>query len=253
MGWIAGTLKDVEKIDNWFVVDIGFSNSSKSCGVVTVENGEEPKGLTDEDGNIFYGALITKFQNFALGKSKIGLIIEAPLSVAFNNTPKKVKHGNPIGRMGVEQEEENNLENEKNEKSNRYWYVGAGATVSLATMNFLHQLKNLPHHEIDIHLFEGFVSFKSETSKEQKKSKKPKQPHWADARDLYYAIKSVQDSAEESKTLSILNDKQNADLIFIGNYLDISIEGNIPLVIKVSGVRRENPSYSFHEFQQKLD
>jgi hypothetical protein len=38
--------------------------------------------------------------------------------------------------------------------------------------------------------------------------------------------------------------------MFIGDYLDISLGGRIPSVIKVSGINDEIPTYSFHEFQQ---
>jgi hypothetical protein len=53
MGWIVGSLEDVKKIDNLFIVDIGFSNNKESCGIVTVKsNGEHTK---DE---IHYGAMV---------------------------------------------------------------------------------------------------------------------------------------------------------------------------------------------------
>lgn len=239
MSWVAGTLEDVKKIENWFIVDIGFSNSSKSCGVVTVENGNNPVGL-NKDGNIYYGALIQKFQDFAEAKIKIGLVIEAPLSIAFNNTPNKVKNGNPVGRKGVEQEYSSSEENE-NIQSSRYWYVGAGATVTLATINFLNQIKVLSEKLPDIYLFEGLVSFKNPNES--------KQSHWADARDLHFAIQSFKNSTAEAKPSHILNEDQrtHTELKFIGTYLGINLEnGTIPPVIKVSGVNSENPLYSFH-------
>jgi hypothetical protein len=221
MGWIAGSLEDVKKIDNWFIVDIGFSNNKESCGIVTVKsNGEHTK---DE---IHYGAMVEKIQEFVgeikEGKS-IGLIIEAPLSIAFNNTPGKVKDGNPVGRKGIE----------KDDTSTRYWYVGAGAAVTLATINFLHKIK----HEIgskNVYLFEGLVSFKTDTKKELS--------HQRDALALYAATQRLSNKTIEKQEETII--------MFIGDYLDISLGGRIPSVIKVSGINDEIPTYSFHEFQQ---
>lgn len=240
MSWVAGTFEDVQKIDNWFIVDIGFSNSSKSCGVVTVESGNAPAGLSDKDGNIYYGALIKKFQDFAEAKIKIGLVIEAPLSIAFNNTPDKVRNGNPVGRKEIEQENSSS-EKEENIQSSRYWYVGAGATVTLATINFLNQIKVLSEKLPDIYLYEGLVSFKNPNES--------KQSHWADASDLHDAIQYFKKLSTEPKPSHILDEEQrdHVDLKFIGTYLGINLEnGTIPPVIKVSGVNSKKPLYSFH-------
>jgi hypothetical protein len=220
MSWIAGTIEDVKEIDNWFVMDIGFSNSSKSCGVVTVHNNGKPA-----EDEIYYGEIIGKFQDFIKkvkeGES-IGLIIEAPLSIAFNNTPGKVKDRNPVGRKGIE----------KDNVSTRYWYVGAGAAVTLATVHFLHKIKNELAAE-KIYLFEGLISFKNDTTK--------KLSHQRDALALYGATqKLLEKKIEEQK---------DTTMMFIGDYLDISLENHIPPVIKVSDINGKDPQYSFHTFQ----
>lgn len=107
MSWYSGTSQIAQNIENWFSVDIGYSEKSKSCGVYisSLQRGED----------VSYDEMVKKFQNFLLSNKsqKVGLIIEAPLSIAFNN-------GNPIGRKKVEKE--NSL--------TRYWYNGAGATVT---------------------------------------------------------------------------------------------------------------------------
>ena len=102
MSWIAGTIEDVKEIDNWFVMDIGFSSDQKSCGVVKVENNTIVKTKDDKDGiELDYSAMIEQFIDFTKGKTKIGLIIEAPLSIAFSKG-KSNSDGNPAGRGGIE-------------------------------------------------------------------------------------------------------------------------------------------------------
>ena len=79
----------------------------------------------------------------AKGSFPLNLLIEAPLSVAFN------VHGNPTGRRI-----------ERRGRDTRYWYVGAGAVTLLATTYLLRKLHDgKPTREI--RLFEGFASFKS--------------------------------------------------------------------------------------------
>ena len=72
----------------------------------------------------------------------LNLLIEAPLSVAFN------ENGNPTGRLV-----------ERREKQTRYWYVGLGCSVLVAATYLLRALHDVrPQREI--RLFEGLASFK---------------------------------------------------------------------------------------------
>lgn len=72
----------------------------------------------------------------------LNLLIEAPLSVAFN------AKGNPTGRSI-----------ERREKQSRYWYVGLGCSVLVAATYLLRAIYDA-HADREIRLFEGLASFK---------------------------------------------------------------------------------------------
>lgn len=136
---VAGTPEMARRDSGvWVFVDIGFSKNSKSCCIVIDES---------KPCNVHYGDLEPRIAcELNKGSTSLNLLIEAPLSVAFN------EKGNPTGRRI-----------EKRSRYTRYWYVGAGATTLLATTHLLRQLHEmLPAREI--RLFEGFVSFKSKTA-----------------------------------------------------------------------------------------
>lgn len=119
----------------WVFVDMGFSKNSKSCGIAIGEC---------EPYVVRYGDLGPRIAcELSKGSPPLNLLIEAPLSVAFNN------RGNPTGRKI-----------EKRRRYTRYWYVGAGAATLLATTHLLRRLHEM-HPAREIRLFEGFASFKS--------------------------------------------------------------------------------------------
>ena len=119
----------------WVFVDIGFSGHSKTCGIAIGDS--QPR-------DVRYGDLASRIAlELEAGASPLNLLIEAPLSVAFK------ADGNPTGRRI-----------EKKNGQTRYWYVGAGAAVLLATTYLLRCLYDMrPSREV--RLFEGFASFKS--------------------------------------------------------------------------------------------
>lgn len=118
----------------WVFVDIGFSRDKRSCGILVDDS--EPR-------EVRYGDLVSRIaREMEKSLSPLNLLIEAPLSVAFN------ADGNPTGRKI-----------EKRGTQHRYWYEPAGAAVLLATMHLLRRLHDMrPSREI--RLFEGFASFK---------------------------------------------------------------------------------------------
>ena len=69
---------------NWIFIDIGFSNKSKSCGVLLGD--DAPFETTFGE---LYGSIESQFAHH---EKQINLVIEAPLSVAFD------KNTNPKGR-----------------------------------------------------------------------------------------------------------------------------------------------------------
>ena len=122
--------------EEWVFVDIGFSKNSKSCGIAIGDS--EPR-------SILYGDLGREMVcELNKGCSPLNLLIEAPLSVAFN------ANGSPTGRKI-----------EKRGRETRYWYVGAGAATLLAAMHLLRRLHDSMDPEREVRLFEGFASFKS--------------------------------------------------------------------------------------------
>lgn len=231
----AGTLENAKGIKDWFIMDIGFSSSSKSCGVYTID--EYDNRFTED---LSYGEMLRKFQAFVNGKTKIGLIIEAPLSVAFNNQIAKKdnaplkNNGNPYGRKGIEMIE----------TVDRYWYKGTGAMVTLSTINFLHEIKDLIVNK-EIHFYEGFVSFKSFKEDE-------KQPtHSDDAIALYDALQYLLKNPPSKPYPSILeNQTANATLQFIGDYVGITLANKtVPPVIKIQDIAKIPSSTTLHEQQ----
>lgn len=81
----AGRTDEVTRSSgDWLFVDVGFSNNSKSCGVLC--EGNEPKELTFSQTKTCLVQLVTA------STRPLNIVLEAPLSVAFSET------GNPDGR-----------------------------------------------------------------------------------------------------------------------------------------------------------
>jgi hypothetical protein len=119
----------------WVIIDIGFSNSARSCGLLL------------EDGSpveMQFGEAVDEISKYLLSVAEgpVNLLIEAPLSVAFD------LRGNPKGRSV-----------ERQNGSTRYWYVGLGCGVMVAAMYLIKALMKAQPNA-DVRLFEGFVSYK---------------------------------------------------------------------------------------------
>ncbi len=136
---IAGTTEEVIwGSGNWVFLDIGFSNKSRTCGLLFGDG--DPKEYSFSDAS-------TKIRDFIKdADSSVNLVIEAPLSVAFD------EKGNPKGR-----------EPEKRGGKTRYWYELGGCLVMVAATYLLRDLTNLSL-ETEVRLFEGFVSFKDKAT-----------------------------------------------------------------------------------------
>jgi len=90
------------------------------------------------------GSPVSDICNFVSNrKAPVNLVIEAPLSVAFD------MKGNPKGRKP-----------EKQNGKTRYWYVGLGCSAMVAATYLIKALSEIQVKN-EIRLFEGFVSFKS--------------------------------------------------------------------------------------------
>lgn len=180
----------------WLILDIGFSNSQKSCGILLGD--EEAKQLT-------FNEAVDEVIRIANSLPLLNLVVEAPLSVTFD------KSGNPKGRSM-----------EKEGGKNRLWYVGPGCAVLVAGMYLMRKLYD-SHPSGDIKLFEGFASYKS---------KEAKSSHSKDVELLREAIKAAQTKShhiiepEEIKTDPDDNIKSAFEVM---NLVDIGI----PPIIKV--------------------
>lgn len=131
----AGTPAEANRHSGeWVFVDLGFAEKTKSCGLLLGDGKPE---------EISFAQLTARLLDVvASAQQPLNLLIEAPLSVAFN------EHGNPTGRVI-----------ERRESRTRYWYVGLGCSVLVAATYLLRSI-----HEADprreIRLFEGLASFK---------------------------------------------------------------------------------------------
>ena len=132
----AGTVNEIYKREgDWLFVDIGFSSTEKTCGVLM--GGDSPTEITFSDAKKFV------VQELQRSGSPLNLVIEAPLSATFS------RYGNPTGRSF-----------ERRGRTTRYWYYGGAALLVVATGHLLRGvLDSVPNRPV--RLFEGFVSFKS--------------------------------------------------------------------------------------------
>ena len=132
----AGTIDEFNpKLGDWLFVDVGFSSTRKSCGVL--KNSERPWTET------FGGLVDFVIQEFGIPGPPLNLVLEAPLSATFN------KGGNPTARCP---------------DKNRQWYLQPATTVMVATIRLLRRMNDFAIQR-EVRLFEGFASFKSSSTK----------------------------------------------------------------------------------------
>ncbi|MEX0827483.1 MAG: hypothetical protein WD005_00865, partial [Haliea sp.] len=130
----SAEMDDFNRTCDWAFIDLGFAEKSKSCG--TLLNDGAPQVMQ-------FSAMQTWLQGVVKTMAgPLNLVIEAPLSVAFNS------NGNPTGRAI-----------ERRGSLTRYWYVGLGTTVLVAATYLLRSLQEVDA-DANIHLIEGLASFK---------------------------------------------------------------------------------------------
>jgi hypothetical protein len=117
----------------WIVLDIGFANRARSCGLLLHDHSPD---------EVQFAEAMRRISLFLSAESgPFNLLIEAPLSVAFD------RHGNPKGKRV-----------ERQGNVTRYWYVGLGCSVMVATLYLVKKVVE-ENPDADIRLFEGFVSY----------------------------------------------------------------------------------------------
>lgn len=124
-----------ENISDLFVVDIGYSATNTSCGLLWT-------GSQEAIETTFADAISHAAEQLPKLSAPI-LVIEAPLSTYHD------KNGNPSIRGDFER--------------GRGWYYSAGATTCLAAMRFLDQLAKMLEKkkcQIEIFIAEAFLSNK---------------------------------------------------------------------------------------------
>jgi hypothetical protein len=130
----AGTEEQIQLVDgNWIFLDVGFSGTKKTCGLVI---GDAEARCVD-----FAEAKNSIIDHLAAAKLRTNLVVEAPLSVSFRN-------GLPAPRSV-----------DKRDGKNRFWYVGLGCGVMVASMYLIKAIKEARPPN-GVRLFEAFVSFK---------------------------------------------------------------------------------------------
>ena len=140
----AGTPEEIAPgSGEWLFVDAGFSSSGRSCGVLGADNAAASITFSEARSRLVSAGSIKA--------GPLNLLIEAPLSVAFNS------RGNPtrrsIERLGSQ---------------HRYWYEGLGCLVMTSAPYLLRGLcDSRPDREV--RLFEGFVSFNTTLSDSQRR------------------------------------------------------------------------------------
>lgn len=156
----SGKVEDISWPNGtWLILDIGFSNTQKSCGILVGD--DEARCLT-------FNEAMNEVIRVANRVPLLNLLVEAPLSVAFD------KSGNPKSRSM-----------EKEGGKNRLWYVGPGCAVLVAGMYLIKELYDA-HPSGDVRLFEGFVSYKSKDTKSN---------HLEDVELLREAIKAAKNKS----------------------------------------------------------
>ena len=192
----AGTLHEIDvTTGSWVYLDLGFSRKP-TCGLIIDDGSAVELSYADA------GAAIV--QHLQKEHGPISLVIEAPLSVAFD------RHGNPTGRAC-----------EIHNGQPRYWYIGAGAIVTLAAMYLLARIEPYSHRA-EVVLYEGFVSFKKRSS-----------THGGDAALLREIIETP--GLHASKILGPEKLKRNSTDILQGAFEVQGISSGIPPVITVFG------------------
>lgn len=124
---------------DWVFVDIGFAKQGKKSSGIAI-------GEARPDEVEFASLAPLIMEEMCRGSGPMNLLIEAPLSVAFD------AKGNPAGRCI-----------EKRGSETRYWYVDLGCSVLTAAAYLLDRL-NKSVFTRPVRLVEGFASFKSKAS-----------------------------------------------------------------------------------------
>ena len=137
----AGCYEELVKPSGeWLFIDIGFSSKKKSCGFLKGWCTKDAKEVTFDK----LAKLVCK-ETSNTG-STLNIVIEAPLSVAFNKgcNPTFRRCDIPDGNPTIP-------------KGHRGWYINAGASTMVAAGYLLRRVSDC-RIQREVRLFEGFVT-----------------------------------------------------------------------------------------------
>ena len=196
----AGTKSEIVlSSGEWLILDTGFAKTGRrTCGLLV--NRESPV-------EIDFNEATERLCHFIANSTKpVNLVIEAPLSVAFDSK------GNPTGRAV-----------EKQGSETRYWYTGPGCAVMIAALYLVRAITETTSN-VEIRLFEGFVSFKEKGTESN---------HSMDVKRLREVIVNPNrypESIIESEALK-MNDSDRLQSAFLVAGIDVGIP---PLIMRNS-------------------
>lgn len=213
----AGKVGDIQWVDGtWLILDIGFSQSA-TCGFL---------GLNGSELRLTFSRAADEVVQATRSGRPLNLVIEAPLSVAFDEL------GNPTSRSV-------DTEVVGGKKESRRWYVSTGGCAVLVAAMYLMRRLYDSAKLAEVRLFEGFVSFKSKND--------PKSDHLNDVRLLRQAIEafgkgmsqfSMGPDDYEVKVTSTDGLKAKTADIITSAFEVLNIKGlGIPPVIKVTRLK----------------
>ncbi len=151
-------------------IDMGFGEKSQGIGIAW---GDSRCGVKHDSRTYTYEQGLKKavelLQTAFKTNASLGLILEAPLSMAFTHSPNSETYGNPTPRVGISVSSTNKLERRCIEKKHR-WYQNNGSSVLVASAIFLKQIMRTLSQEkrkqtpSRIYLYEAFVQKKNPQS-----------------------------------------------------------------------------------------
>ncbi|MEX0375352.1 hypothetical protein [Spiribacter pallidus] len=225
----------------WVIIDLGFSGSSRSCGI-TINGSRIPDPLegyrsssstAKTPGDKHYGMLcpaIVEWLSTRYSPEKpgaINLMIEAPLSMAFakrsasGDRLRGAHQGNPIARIPDQLEGIDAYGRAQVQR--RLWYTQPASGLMIGSIRLLQELATALDGW-DIRLFEGFVSFKNGDEPGS---------HWRDTLELWRGLPESPNPFEP--LINPIVDSQVGKVESILGLANMGPSSDIPPILRVTG------------------
>lgn len=160
--FVSGREENIADLANGLViaVDIGYSNPQRTTGVAWRTPGERVRSKSQK-----FGAALTRVTRLFERHGSGTLILEAPLWGMFSGEGED--DGNPMMRFF---EVETTVEDGAEKERYRGWDYDSGAATCLAALMFLRELERrleASQEELEIVVYEGFLTFKAESTRHE--------------------------------------------------------------------------------------